>query len=203
MENTSKCIYGQNGIDGYPSGGGASLLSSSPSFSLSSPLSSSPPPGSMGMIFADMGSLSISPSHGGLTSSLSSSQESSFCRSNNNTGLDEGRAYWVLPFLGKFRPEDAQNSDAGEGKGSSECSDGFGENGIEAIDLNASLSEEKPGENVQALSSAKDRDTGQSKLCARGHWRPAEDTKLRELVALYGPQNWNLIAEKLEGRSGN
>ncbi|XP_030470428.1 transcription factor CSA-like [Syzygium oleosum] len=43
---------------------------------------------------------------------------------------------------------------------------------------------------------------GQSKLCARGHWRPAEDTKLKELVALYGPQNWNLIAEKLEGRSG-
>ncbi|XP_022945320.1 transcription factor CSA-like isoform X2 [Cucurbita moschata] len=42
----------------------------------------------------------------------------------------------------------------------------------------------------------------QSRLCARGHWRPAEDTKLRELVALYGPQNWNLIADKLEGRSG-
>ncbi|KAM0936434.1 putative transcription factor MYB-HB-like family [Dioscorea sansibarensis] len=45
-------------------------------------------------------------------------------------------------------------------------------------------------------------DCGQSKLCARGHWRPAEDSKLRELVAQYGPQNWNLIAEKLEGRSG-
>ncbi|CAN0923630.1 Transcription factor MYB105 [Linum grandiflorum] len=43
---------------------------------------------------------------------------------------------------------------------------------------------------------------GQSKLCARGHWRPAEDSKLKELVSLYGPQNWNLIAEKLEGRSG-
>ncbi|ESQ28286.1 hypothetical protein EUTSA_v10019759mg [Eutrema salsugineum] len=37
---------------------------------------------------------------------------------------------------------------------------------------------------------------------ARGHWRPAEDAKLKELVALYGPQNWNLIAEKLQGRSG-
>ncbi|TVU05746.1 hypothetical protein EJB05_48927 [Eragrostis curvula] len=43
---------------------------------------------------------------------------------------------------------------------------------------------------------------GQSRLAARGHWRPAEDAKLRELVALYGPQNWNLIAEKLDGRSG-
>ncbi|XP_076927545.1 uncharacterized protein LOC143591127 [Bidens hawaiensis] len=42
----------------------------------------------------------------------------------------------------------------------------------------------------------------QTKTCARGHWRPAEDAKLKELVALYGPQNWNLIAEKLEGRSG-
>ncbi|KAL6626397.1 hypothetical protein ACP70R_030123 [Stipagrostis hirtigluma subsp. patula] len=43
---------------------------------------------------------------------------------------------------------------------------------------------------------------GQGKLCARGHWRPAEDAKLKELVAQYGPQNWNLIAEKLDGRSG-
>ncbi|KAK1404576.1 hypothetical protein POM88_004181 [Heracleum sosnowskyi] len=40
------------------------------------------------------------------------------------------------------------------------------------------------------------------KLCARGHWRPHEDAKLKELVGLYGPQNWNLIAEKLPGRSG-
>ncbi|XP_075503871.1 transcription factor MYB117-like [Primulina tabacum] len=42
----------------------------------------------------------------------------------------------------------------------------------------------------------------QSKLCCRGHWKPSEDTKLRELVAMYGPQNWNLIAETLKGRSG-
>ncbi|KAK9675922.1 hypothetical protein RND81_11G041700 [Saponaria officinalis] len=41
-----------------------------------------------------------------------------------------------------------------------------------------------------------------TKVCGRGHWRPAEDNKLKELVAIYGPQNWNLIAEKLEGRSG-
>ncbi|KAL5221090.1 hypothetical protein ABZP36_025803 [Zizania latifolia] len=52
------------------------------------------------------------------------------------------------------------------------------------------------GDNQESSSS------GQSRLAARGHWRPAEDAKLRELVALYGPQNWNLIAEKLEGRSG-
>ncbi|KAL1531098.1 MYB-related transcription factor [Salvia divinorum] len=41
-----------------------------------------------------------------------------------------------------------------------------------------------------------------SKVCARGHWRPHEDARLKELVAQFGPQNWNLIAEKLEGRSG-
>ena len=37
---------------------------------------------------------------------------------------------------------------------------------------------------------------------SRGHWRPAEDAKLKDLVAQYGPQNWNLIANKLHGRSG-
>ncbi|KAL8150793.1 hypothetical protein V2J09_020601 [Rumex salicifolius] len=41
-----------------------------------------------------------------------------------------------------------------------------------------------------------------SKLCSRGHWRPVEDAQLKELVAQFGPQNWNLIAEKLDGRSG-
>nr|QIJ70649.1 MYB transcription factor [Macadamia integrifolia] len=41
-----------------------------------------------------------------------------------------------------------------------------------------------------------------SKTCPRGHWRPAEDEKLRQLVEQYGPQNWNSIAEKLQGRSG-
>ncbi|KAL7091395.1 hypothetical protein ACP275_12G103100 [Erythranthe tilingii] len=45
---------------------------------------------------------------------------------------------------------------------------------------------------------------GQSKqVCSRGHWRPAEDAKLKELVSLYGPHKWNLIAHKLQyGRSG-
>ncbi|KAH6809378.1 myb domain protein 52 [Perilla frutescens var. frutescens] len=39
-------------------------------------------------------------------------------------------------------------------------------------------------------------------MCSRGHWRPAEDEQLRELVERYGPHNWNAIAEKLQGRSG-
>ncbi|ERM97255.1 hypothetical protein AMTRI_Chr01g126600 [Amborella trichopoda] len=48
----------------------------------------------------------------------------------------------------------------------------------------------------------KENEDRHSKLCARGHWRPAEDAKLKELVAQFGPQNWNVIAERLEGRSG-
>lgn len=47
-----------------------------------------------------------------------------------------------------------------------------------------------------------EHEVGHSRLCSRGHWKPPEDSKLRDLVAQYGPQNWNLIAEKLQGRSG-
>ncbi|KAL5555494.1 hypothetical protein UlMin_037730 [Ulmus minor] len=50
-------------------------------------------------------------------------------------------------------------------------------------------------------SSSSSSDHG-GRNCYRGHWRPAEDEKLRELVEKYGPQNWNFIAEHLEGRSG-
>lgn len=45
-------------------------------------------------------------------------------------------------------------------------------------------------------------DEAKSNSCPRGHWRPAEDEKLRQLVEQYGAQNWNSIAEKLQGRSG-
>ncbi|CAL0321623.1 unnamed protein product [Lupinus luteus] len=41
-----------------------------------------------------------------------------------------------------------------------------------------------------------------TKLCPRGHWRPGEDAKLKELVDQFGPHNWNYIAEHFEGRSG-
>ncbi|KAK1432341.1 hypothetical protein QVD17_09237 [Tagetes erecta] len=44
--------------------------------------------------------------------------------------------------------------------------------------------------------------TDYTRTCPRGHWRPAEDEKLRLLVQRFGPQNWNSIAEKLQGRSG-
>ncbi|CAL9170712.1 transcription factor CSA [Musa acuminata AAA Group] len=58
------------------------------------------------------------------------------------------------------------------------------------------------GEEDEGGSGATDESVEQHKLCARGHWRPAEDAKLKELVSQYGPQNWNLIAENLQGRSG-
>lgn len=57
------------------------------------------------------------------------------------------------------------------------------------------------GENPNSCS--RKRESGGTKFCARGHWKPSEDAKLRELVSAHGPQNWNLIAERLEGRSGN
>ncbi|KAG1338877.1 transcription factor CSA [Cocos nucifera] len=60
--------------------------------------------------------------------------------------------------------------------------------------------DEKEDEGEEGEGGSHEND--QPKLCARGHWRPAEDAKLKELVSQYGPQNWNLIAEKLAGRSG-
>lgn len=60
----------------------------------------------------------------------------------------------------------------------------------------------KPGEEVEANTSSGTGKIRHTKLCARGHWRPAEDGKLKELVAQFGPQNWNSIAEHLQGRSG-
>ncbi|GER45706.1 myb domain protein 105 [Striga asiatica] len=83
----------------------------------------------------------------------------------------------------------------------------FGENQeMTMFDLNASLNEDEFMSDSPNAAGGSDvispLNGGQPKLCSRGHWRPAEDSKLRELVALYGPQNWNLIAEKLQGRSG-
>lgn len=157
-------------------------------YSSSSSSSSTSLASSMGMVFADMGALSINPNYG-VVSAVSSAPADQ---------VENGRGCWGFPFISSNCTagslEETHNSD---GKGS-DCSDGFGENN-ETMDLNTSLNEDNPNDNTV---SGKETDSGHSKLCARGHWRPAEDTKLKELVALYGPQNWNLIAEKLEGRSG-
>ncbi|KAL4319769.1 hypothetical protein GQ457_18G025100 [Hibiscus cannabinus] len=152
-------------------------------YSSTTPSCSSSTPGvPEGMVFPDMGSLCLGPNNGIIGSSVSSSQESE-------------RASWGFRFTGNCKAksfEENHSSVVVEGQGS-DCSD-------RTINLNANLNEENnPNENAV---SGKETDSGQSKLCARGHWRPAEDAKLKELVALYGPQNWNLIAEKLEGRSG-
>jgi myb proto-oncogene protein len=80
-----------------------------------------------------------------------------------------------------------------------QCSEEVGDGGKEQRHKAARI------ENIEeSLVNGKDIMEGRElKICNRGHWRPAEDSKLKELVALYGPQNWNLIAEKLRGRSGN
>ncbi|EOY01897.1 hypothetical protein QUC31_013554 [Theobroma cacao] len=165
----------------------------------STPSSSSSSPGSsMGMVYPDMGSLSLGPNYGIVGSSVSSSQDSYACKGSEME--NERASSWGFHFMGNCKArsfEENHSSDVVEGK-DSDCSDGFGDNN-RSINLNANLNEENSNENGV---SGKETDSGQSKLCARGHWRPAEDTKLKELVALYGPQNWNLIAEKLEGRSG-
>ncbi|XP_066337881.1 transcription factor MYB52-like [Miscanthus floridulus] len=55
---------------------------------------------------------------------------------------------------------------------------------------------------MASSSATNTSDGAKSSSCPRGHWRPGEDEKLKQLVEKYGPQNWNSIAEKLEGRSG-
>ncbi|OVA08981.1 SANT/Myb domain [Macleaya cordata] len=106
---------------------------------------------------------------------------------------------WEFPFMTNCSSSLEDHHNEGfDGKGS-DSSDGFEGNNAAMEDNSNNLNEENPNE---SSVNGKEIDCGQSKLCARGHWRPAEDSKLKELVALYGPQNWNLIAEKLEGRSG-
>lgn len=142
-----------------------------------SPSSSS---SSMGMVYADIGSLSLS--------SSSSMAPTTKTWPNNNASPP------TFPFIREQHlnttttttNHDHDHHHALDGK----ASDSSNTDDHHHIQQN-------PSEN-----SVKESDSGQSKLCARGHWRPAEDSKLKELVALYGPQNWNLIAEKLEGRSG-
>ncbi|KAJ8760855.1 hypothetical protein K2173_021893 [Erythroxylum novogranatense] len=134
------------------------------------------------MAYADIGCLSLDHKYGVLPHVSSSSHE-----------IEDRSTAWGLHFMSNF-----SNSDVVVDVQVSDSSDAFGESNER--NHNTISNEENPNENINA---GKETDSsGQSKLCARGHWRPAEDTKLKELVALYGPQNWNLIAENMEGRSG-
>ncbi|KZV24683.1 myb-like protein Q [Dorcoceras hygrometricum] len=105
----------------------------------------------------------------------------------------------------EFYTQKVENPSTCKAKGSDSC-DGTEQNTADSIDLNASSTEDDQESKISALCSGKDltkiATNSPPKVWARGHWKPAEDTKLKELVAFYGPQNWNLIAEKLEGRSG-
>ena len=80
----------------------------------------------------------------------------------------------------------------------------FGVNEEESNNHNPNYSNSESGKK-ETTDSGQSWSSSSSKpsVLGRGHWRPAEDVKLKELVAIYGPQNWNLIAEKLQGRSGN
>ncbi|KAI3784843.1 hypothetical protein L1987_43949 [Smallanthus sonchifolius] len=49
---------------------------------------------------------------------------------------------------------------------------------------------------------AKEDGDSRRMLMVKSHWKPSEDVKLRDLVALHGPRNWNLISEHFPGRSG-
>ncbi|KAG9146934.1 hypothetical protein Leryth_021567 [Lithospermum erythrorhizon] len=175
----NKCMNEQYSTNG--------LSSKNPSIS-----SSLSPSASMGMFLTNMSFLNIN---------TSSVVESSVCNQNStkNEGLVHNLEY---PFVKDFTFNKGSFVEDHEGK-SSDWSDGIGQSN-ETIDLNASLDEEeKPTLHASIVYSMKETESsGQLKMCARGHWRPAEDAKLKELVAVYGPQNWNLIAEKLEGRSG-
>ncbi|CAA7055382.1 unnamed protein product [Microthlaspi erraticum] len=51
-------------------------------------------------------------------------------------------------------------------------------------------------------SKKKKKKKSSPRVCSRGHWKASEDLQLRELVELFGPQNWNYIAEKMQGRTG-
>ncbi|XP_061366318.1 transcription factor MYB105-like [Gastrolobium bilobum] len=143
-------------------------------------------PFSMEMVYADKGSLSLSSNYG-MVSTVSSSQESYASKSHV---MENGSTGWTYPIMMECLSKNFEEHP--------NIDDGVGENS-EKINYNENFNIGNPNENPV---SGKEVDSEQSKLCGRGHWRPAEDSKLKELVALYGPQNWNLIAEKLEGRSG-
>ncbi|XP_021907870.1 transcription factor MYB105-like [Carica papaya] len=140
---------------------------------------------SVGLVYVDMSSLSLRRKYWVVPTFSSSHQ--------NHCGpeIENGNGSWIFPFNASCSTrnfEEHHNSDI-------DFSDGYGENN-QRINLN----DDHP--NDQNMENGKEIDSGQSKRCAKGHWRPTEDALLKELVAIYGPQNWKVIAEKLEGRSG-
>ena len=126
---------------------GLSCYSSTPSSTSSS----------MGLVYADMGSLSLSPKYGVVASAISSSQESNLSK---NSEVENGRPCWgtTLPFTANSNitrsfEENPNNSNAaGEGKGS-DSSDGFGQNNDFMNHNDKNLNENRSEEHTSELQS--------------------------------------------------
>ncbi|XP_051138657.1 transcription factor MYB117-like isoform X2 [Andrographis paniculata] len=56
----------------------------------------------------------------------------------------------------------------------------------------------KPNANASSSSSSSSSSSWSCSTVSRGHWRPREDAILKDLVATFGPHNWNLIAHKMQ-----
>ncbi|RVW89790.1 Transcription factor CSA [Vitis vinifera] len=134
-------------------------------------------------------SLVENPSGGGGNSDVMLSLSSGYSEENEFMGSDKGGEILTPhPLEGEENDRSVEGSDGCFGDEKMEEVNGFGPG------------EEEEGEDSEQNSG--EVKSGQNKVCVRGHWRPHEDAKLREAVAQHGPQNWNLIAEKLVGRSG-
>ncbi|XP_010551438.1 PREDICTED: transcription factor GAMYB-like [Tarenaya hassleriana] len=160
----------------------------------------------MEMVYADMASLSITPLLVSSSSDLTSSS-----RYRNNAVLSEDLSWmdqinaprsWDVPFNIENGHRLFNRSDFEVGCLQNPINLNNGVVKEEISDPNYSSSEISGGKEEEADNvNGKGKSSSKASV-SKGHWRPAEDNKLRELVAVYGPQNWNLIAEKLHGRSG-
>ncbi|XP_010552570.1 PREDICTED: uncharacterized protein LOC104822908 [Tarenaya hassleriana] len=160
----------------------------------------------MEMVYADMASLSITPL---VVSSSSDYSSSSRYRqlSCNSVVLSEDLSWmdlinaprsWDLPFNieNDHRLFNRSNFEVGFHQSPSNLN-----NAVIKGEISDHNNSEVSGKEEADIINGNGKPSSKANI-SRGHWKPAEDNKLRELVAVYGPQNWNLIAEKLHGRSG-
>ncbi|CAD5324459.1 unnamed protein product [Arabidopsis thaliana] len=79
---------------------------------------------------------------------------------------------------------------------------GFRENNAVSETVEEFCNKRRMQKKSDDLKTKKKKKQSVSRVCSRGHWRISEDTQLMELVSVYGPQNWNHIAESMQGRTG-
>ncbi|KAL1317552.1 hypothetical protein AAHE18_15G141800 [Arachis hypogaea] len=165
-----------------------------------------------------MGSLSLRTLSSSTTLSSSQKRSNYYTKEMHNHNNDNGRGTTtssLFPFHHQFmrdcrsrnfqeHPCNNKDSDYDSSEDGNEKFHNHEEEAAAAATNKFNDDEENPNEEKYCMmSSGKEVNSSEkSKVCARGHWRPSEDSKLKELVALHGPQNWNLIAQNLEGRSG-